>query len=63
MKKIFILFLINFVFSASVLQETAVNIAENFYNYKRKGLNRAFIKEEKLFYNYDSIYFVFLSVK
>ena len=34
MKKIFILLLTNFIFSASVSQSDAINVAENFFNYK-----------------------------
>ena len=50
MKKIFILFLINFIFSASVSQEAAVNIAENFYNYKNDPRENNFsIQEITLF--------------
>ena len=56
MKKIFILFLINFVFSASVSQEAAVNIAENFYNYKNDPRENNFsIQEITLFSLEDSV--------
>ena len=42
MKKIFILILINSIFCASVLQEDAINIAENFFNYKNDPIENIF---------------------
>ena len=42
MKKIFILVLTNFIFSASVSQGDAINIAENFFNYKNDPRENTF---------------------
>ena len=59
MKKIFILVLLNFIFSASVSQSDAINVAENFFNYKNDSRENAFsiesielfsIEERNIFY-------------
>ena len=59
MKKIFILILANFIFSASVSQSDAINVAENFFNYKNNPRENTFsiesielfsIEERNIFY-------------
>ena len=50
MKKIFILVLINFIFSASVSQSDVITVAENFFNYKNDPRENTFsIESVELF--------------